>query len=83
MTRWMILQRDYGQLGNRLHTHANALAWCIENNVNLLNLSFQYFAINFGQNRNQNAEIFTVKRNSQLTVCQFIISKHTHQDLHE
>ena len=40
MNRWMILQRDYGQLGNRLHTHANALAWCIENNVNLLNLSF-------------------------------------------
>ena len=62
MNRWMVLQCDYGQLGNRLHTHANALAWCIENNVNLLNLSFQYFAINFGQNRNQNAEIFTVKK---------------------
>lgn len=40
MTRWLILQSDYGQLGNRLHTQANALAWCIEHKVNLLNLGF-------------------------------------------
>jgi hypothetical protein len=40
VSRWLILQADYGQLGNRLHTHANALAWCIEHKVNLLNLSF-------------------------------------------
>ena len=62
MNRWMILQCDYGQLGNRLHTHANALAWCIENNVNLLNLSFKQYAINFGHNRNQNVEILSVKK---------------------
>ena len=62
MNRWMILQCDYGQLGNRFHTHANALAWCIENNVNLLNLSFKQYAINFGHNRNQNAEILSVKK---------------------
>ena len=40
MSQWLIIQADYGQLGNRLHTHANALAWCIEHKVNLLNLSF-------------------------------------------
>lgn len=40
MNRWMVLQRDYGQLGNRLHTHANAMAWCLENKLNLINLSF-------------------------------------------
>ena len=40
MNRWMILQRDYGQLGNRLHSHANAIAWCLENKLNLINLSF-------------------------------------------
>lgn len=36
----VIVYCDYGRLGNRLHTHANALAWCIENNYNLINLSF-------------------------------------------
>ena len=41
---WVIVKRDYGQLGNRLHTHANILAWCKKNNYNLLNLSFREFA---------------------------------------
>ena len=36
----IIVYCDYGRIGNRLHTHANALAWCIENNCNLINLSF-------------------------------------------
>ena len=40
MNRWMILQRDYGQLGNRLHTQANAIAWCLEKKLNLINFSF-------------------------------------------
>jgi hypothetical protein len=44
MNRWMILQRDYGQLGNRLHTHANAIAWSFENKLNLINLSFFEYA---------------------------------------
>ena len=43
MRKWIIINCDYGQLGNRLHTHANALAWCLENNYNLLNLSFRPF----------------------------------------
>jgi len=40
LNSWLILKRDYGQLGNRLHTHANALAFAIEHNLNFLNLSF-------------------------------------------
>lgn len=47
MNRWMVLQRDYGQLGNRLHTHANAMAWCLENKLNLINLSFIEYAEGF------------------------------------
>ena len=40
----LIVYIDYGRLGNRLHTHINALAWCIENNYNLINLSFSEYA---------------------------------------
>ena len=40
----IIVYCDYGRIGNRLHTHANALAWCIENNYNLINLSFSEYA---------------------------------------
>ncbi len=40
----LVICCDYGRLGNRLHTHANALAWCIENNYNLINLSFSDYA---------------------------------------
>ena len=40
----LIVYCDYGRLGNRLHTHANALAWCIEHNYNLINLSFSDYA---------------------------------------
>lgn len=40
----LIVYCDYGRLGNRLHTHANAVAWCIENNYNLINLSFCEYA---------------------------------------
>lgn len=44
MLRILIIYCDYGRLGNRLHTHANALAWCIENNYDLINLSFSEYA---------------------------------------
>ena len=40
----LIIYCDYGRLGNRLHTHVNAVAWCIENNYNLINLSFSDYA---------------------------------------
>jgi hypothetical protein len=44
LLRILIIYCDYGRLGNRLHTHANALGWCIENNYNLINLSFKEYA---------------------------------------
>lgn len=44
MFKTLLIYCDYGRLGNRLHTHANALAWCIENNYNLINLSFSEYA---------------------------------------
>ena len=58
MSRWLFIQRDYGQLGNRLHTHANALAWCIENQVNLINLSFQKYSYLFSPNECKSVDIF-------------------------
>ena len=65
MTRWLLIQKDYGQLGNRLHTHANALAWCIENKVNLVNLSFQKYSSWFSSNDCRSVEIF-ISRKSRL-----------------
>ena len=44
MLRILLIYCDYGRLGNRLHTHANALAWCIEHNYNLINLSFSDYS---------------------------------------
>ena len=44
MLKILLIYCDYGRLGNRLHTHANALAWCIENNYSLINLSFSEYA---------------------------------------
>ncbi len=49
---------DYGRLGNRLHTHANALAWCIENNYNLINLSFNEYADLFENSPKHNSGNF-------------------------
>ena len=44
MLKILLIYCEYGRLGNRLHTHANALAWCIENNYSLINLSFSEYA---------------------------------------
>jgi hypothetical protein len=66
MTRWLVIQRDYGQLGNRLHTHANALAWCIENKVNLVNLSFKKYSPLFASDNSHTVETF-IARKSKLT----------------
>ena len=44
MIKTLIIYCNYGRLGNRLHTHANALAWCIENKYNLISLSFSDYA---------------------------------------
>ena len=53
MKTCLILKRDFGQLGNRLHTHANVLAFALEHDLDLLNLSFsgqtKHFARHDGQ----------------------------------
>ena len=54
----LIVYCDYGRLGNRLHTHANALAWCIENNYNLINLSFNEYAPLFKSSSKHKSGIF-------------------------
>jgi hypothetical protein len=58
VANWLILEHEYGQLGNRLHTHANALAWCIENKVNLLNLGFLSSSALFAQQGKKPIHIF-------------------------
>lgn len=52
----LILKRDYGQLGNRLHTHANALAFALEHDLDLLNLSFSEQAKHFALHDRQPAD---------------------------
>ena len=54
----IIIKKEYGQLGNRLHTHANILAWCIQNNHSLLNLSFRKFSQYFKQSGLRKADFF-------------------------
>ena len=56
--RLLIVYCDYGRLGNRLHSHANALAWCIENNYNLINLSFSEYADLFENSPKHNSGNF-------------------------
>ena len=65
MIKWIVIQHDYGQLGNRLHTHANALAWCMQNKVNLINLSFKNYSSWFSAGKNKSVEIF-ISRKSML-----------------
>ena len=58
MNNWVIIKCDYGQLGNRLHTHVNALAWCKKNKFNLLNLSFSNYSCHFYSSYNHNAGMY-------------------------
>jgi hypothetical protein len=62
MNKWLIIQKDYGQLGNRLHTHANALAWCIENKVNLVNLSFKKYSQFFASDNSHTVETLITQK---------------------
>lgn len=75
MTRWLFIQRDYGQLGNRLHTHANALAWCIENEVNLVNLSFRKYSPWFSSNERKSGEIFIYRKSRLASVLRIKYAK--------
>tara|TARA_B100000989_G_C19500282_1_gene453939 strand:+ start:484 stop:1368 length:885 start_codon:yes stop_codon:yes gene_type:complete len=55
LLRILLIYCDYGRLGNRLHTHANALAWCIDHNYNLINLSFSDYADLFKSSSKHNS----------------------------
>ena len=55
MIKILLIYCEYGRLGNRLHTHANALAWCIENNYSLINLSFSEYAGLFNKSPKHNS----------------------------
>ncbi len=75
MKRCLLIQRDYGQLGNRLHTHANALAWCIENQANLVNLSFKEYSHWFSSKRCKSVEIFISRKNILVSMLRFSYAK--------
>jgi len=58
-----VIYCDYGRLGNRLHTHVNALAWCIENKYNLINLSFSDYADLFESSQKHKSGNFHQNKN--------------------
>ena len=71
MTRWLVIQKDYGQLGNRLHTHANALAWCIENKVNLVNLSFKKYSQLFASDKTHTVETLITQKSKLANLLRY------------
>ena len=71
MKKWLLVQKDYGQLGNRLHTHANALAWCIENEVNLINLSFKKYSPWFSSREGRSVEIFISQKSKLVSLLRY------------
>ena len=56
--KWVIVSCNYGRLGNRLHTHANILAWCILNDYNLSNLSFRSYSELFEKQRHHSSDSY-------------------------
>lgn len=83
--KWLIIQRDYGQLGNRLHTHANALAWCLENKVNLINLSFKKYSQLFALDKSHTVETFIARKSKLAHLLHFervwqVLDKMTRSD---
>tara|TARA_Y100000588_G_scaffold184735_1_gene198631 strand:- start:239 stop:1162 length:924 start_codon:yes stop_codon:yes gene_type:complete len=71
MKKWLVIQRDFGQLGNRLHTHANALAWCIENKVNLINFSFKKYSPWFSSKKTVSVEIFISHKSKRANLLRY------------
>ena len=71
MNKWLLIQKDYGQLGNRLHTHANALAWCIENKVNLVNLSFKKYSQLFASDKTHTVETLITQKSKLENLLRF------------
>lgn len=68
MRKCLLIQRDYGQLGNRLHTHANALAWCIENQADLVNLSFKEYSPWFSSKGCKSVEIYISQKSRLVAI---------------
>ena len=63
IVNWIILSCNYGRLGNRLHTHANILAWCITNDYNLSNLSFRSYSDFFENQRHHSSDSYCKTKN--------------------
>ena len=61
--KWVIVSCNYGRLGNRLHTHANILAWCITNDYNLSNLSFRSYSDLFENQRHHYSNSYFKTKN--------------------
>ena len=61
--KWVIVSCNYGRLGNRLHTHANILAWCISNEYNLSNLSFKSYSELFQKQRHHSSDSYFKTKN--------------------
>lgn len=58
----VILKKDYGQLGNRLHTASNLLAWCLENKYSFINLSFQEYVSYYKPYKNHSIDKMFIKK---------------------
>ena len=72
MLNWVIVFQNYGRLGNRLHTHANVLAWCMNNGYGVLNLSFIPYSQHFQPNHKFSSYMYC--RSSNLSSIFFQIS---------
>jgi hypothetical protein len=70
MFKTVIIYCNYGRLGNRLHTHTNALAWCINNGYGLLNLSFKPYTQHFHANNNCFGYIFNLSTSLSFKLLQ-------------
>lgn len=69
--KWVIVSCNYGRLGNRLHTHANILAWCITNDYNLSNLSFKSYSELFEVQRHHFSDSYFKTWNLVLYLMKF------------
>lgn len=69
--RWIIVSCNYGRLGNRLHTHANILAWCVSNNYNLSNLSFRTYSNLFEKQSNHSSDSYFESKNILFFLMKF------------
>ena len=69
--KWIIVSCNYGRLGNRLHTHANILAWSILNNYNLSNLSFRSYYNLFETQKHHSSDSYLKTRNVLIYLMKF------------